>query len=311
MPSAILLGVVNKGLNGPVDCKQSTDIGKSLQIEESLSDSLADMKSSYFSQISELRRKLPIMKVSVLLASLLLFSLAYAEDNETKVQFKDLPPALQKTAKKQEQRGTTVSGYNKEIENGKTFFEVETRVNGKSRDILMDESGAVVEVEQQVEIGNVPFGAMQGLKREAAGANILHVESVTKGGKVSYEAVILRNGKKKEIAVNADGTALYGREPVDGTTCEVVELIPKRRSPYLLKGRMWVDPAGAMIVKIEGKPSASVSFFEGRPQVVREYKKIGSFALAQRVHAESSSFLFGKSTVDIEYRNYHVVARNP
>ncbi len=149
------------------------------------------------------------MKISVLIASLLLASLAGAEDNEARVQFKDLPSAVQKTAKEHEQSGTTVRGYTKEIENGKTFYEVETRVNGKKRDILMDESGAVVEVEQQVEIGNVPAVAVHGLKREAAGANILHVEAVTRGDKISYEAVILRNGKRKEIAVNADGSALH------------------------------------------------------------------------------------------------------
>jgi uncharacterized membrane protein YkoI len=167
------------------------------------------MRPSIFSQISELRRSLSIMKTAILLASLLLAGLACAEDNETRVQFKDLPPAVQKAAKEQEQRGATVRGYNKEVENGRTFFEVETRVKGKSRDILMDESGAVVELEQQVEIGDVPAAAIQGLRREAAGANILRAESVTKGDSVTYEAVILRNGKKKEIAVNADGSARH------------------------------------------------------------------------------------------------------
>jgi hypothetical protein len=76
-----------------------------------------------------------------------------------------------------------------------------------------------------------------------------------------------------------------------------------------VKGRMWVDPADR-IVKIEGKPTASTSFFEGRPQVVREYKSIDGFALAQRIHTASCSFLLGKSTVDIEYRDYHVIAQN-
>ena len=88
----------------------------------------------------------------------------------------------------------------------------------------------------------------------------------------------------------------------------MIELIPKRKSPYLLKGRMWVDPAGPTVVKIEGRPSSSVSFFEGRPQVMREYKNIDGFALAQRIHVATSSFLFGKSAVDIEYRDYHVIA---
>ena len=152
------------------------------------------------------------MKTCVLLLSLLLVTLACAEDKETKVEFKDLPPAVQKAAHEQQRKGATVRGYNKETENGKTFYEAETRVNGKSRDVLMDESGTTVEVEQEVALGSVPSAAMQGLKREAAGANILRVESVTKGDKVSYEAVIQRNGAKKEIAVNSDGFAVHEHE---------------------------------------------------------------------------------------------------
>lgn len=152
------------------------------------------------------------MKTCVLLLSLLLVTVACAEDKETKVEFKDLPPAVQKAAQEQQRKGATVRGYNKEIENGKTFYEAETRVNGKSRDVLMDESGTTVEVELEVALGSVPSAAVQGLKREAAGANILRVESVTKGDKVSYEAVIQRNGAKKEIAVNSDGSAVHEHE---------------------------------------------------------------------------------------------------
>ncbi len=169
----------------------------------------SDKKHPYFRQISELRRKLLIVKTSILLLSLLLVGFACGEDNETKVQFKDLPPAVQNIAKEQQRSGAAVRGYSKENENGKTFYEVETRVNGKSRDILVEQGGAIVEIEQQVEIGSLPVAARHGLQREAAGSNILHVESVTRGDKVSYEAVILRNAKKKEIAVNADGSASH------------------------------------------------------------------------------------------------------
>jgi hypothetical protein len=98
-----------------------------------------------------------------------------------------------------------------------------------------------------------------------------------------------------------------GKESVGGTRFDVVQLFPKRRSPYLLNGRMWVDPARMMIVKVEGKPPVSASFFIGRAQVVREYTQIDGFPLAQHSHAVSSSFFFGQSTIDIDYRNYHVI----
>ena len=125
------------------------------------------------------------------------------------------------------------------------------------------------------------------------------------------EGTQMSRGRMHEQAIITSANyemKLTGKEPVGGTLCDVLELTPKRKSPYLLKGRMWIDPAKMMIVKVEGKPPASASFFSGRPQVVREYKHLNGFALAHRSHAVSSSFLFGQSIVDIEYRDYHLIA---
>jgi hypothetical protein len=49
----------------------------------------------------------------------------------------------------------------------------------------------------------------------------------------------------------------------------------------------------------EAGPPTSASFFEGRPEIVREYKQIHGFSLAQHNHLVSSKFLVGQSTVDI------------
>jgi hypothetical protein len=120
----------------------------------------------------------------------------------------------------------------------------------------------------------------------------------------------LSRGKAREQVILTSANydmKLIGRDSLPGPVFDVVRLIPKRRSPYLLNGRLWVDPARMMIVKVEGKPPSSASFFIGRPQVVREYAQIDGFPLAQHSHAVSSSFFFGQSTIDIEYRNYHVI----
>ena len=56
---------------------------------------------------------------------------------ETPVQMKDLPAAVQKTVQEQT-RNAKLNGLAKEVEDGKTFYEAETTVNGKSRDVLID-----------------------------------------------------------------------------------------------------------------------------------------------------------------------------
>ena len=125
--------------------------------------------------------------------------------SETKVQMKDLPEPVQKTV--QEQIKTSkLRGLAKEVENGKTFYEAETTLNGKSRDILIDPTGAIVEVEEATTLASIPEAAQKAFTTAAGSGKILTVETVTKGSVVSYEAVIQKGGKKSEVAVNADGS---------------------------------------------------------------------------------------------------------
>ena len=85
---------------------------------------------------------------------------------ETNVQMKDLPPAVQKTVQEQT-RNAKLRGLAKEVENGKTFYEAETTVNGKSRDVLIDPSGAVVEVEEATDLATIPEPARKAFQQQA------------------------------------------------------------------------------------------------------------------------------------------------
>src|SRR4051812_35886143 len=68
-------------------------------------------------------------------------------DSERSVKMKDLPAAVQQTVREQS-RGAKIRGLSVETENGVTNYEVELLVNGHSRDVLIDPSGAVVTVEE-------------------------------------------------------------------------------------------------------------------------------------------------------------------
>jgi len=125
---------------------------------------------------------------------------------ETKVKMKDLPPAVQKTVQEQT-RTAKLRGLSKEVENGKTFYEAETTVNGKSRDVLIDPEGKVVEVEEATTLDAIPEPARKAFQQQAGSTGkVLTVETVTKGSVVDYEAVIQKGGKKSEVAVHADGS---------------------------------------------------------------------------------------------------------
>ena len=121
---------------------------------------------------------------------------------ETKVKLADLPAPVQKTVREQT-RIAELKGLSKEVENGKVFYEIETITNGKSRDLLVNPSGQIVEVEEATSLESVPAAVKAAL---ATKGKILKVETVTRGNDVSYEAVVSKNGKKSEVAVEADGT---------------------------------------------------------------------------------------------------------
>jgi len=138
----------------------------------------------------------------VLGAALLAATLIAAE---TKVKMESLPPAVQ-SAVKELTKNAELVGLSKEVEKGKTMYEVETKVNGKTRDLLLDSTGKVVEVEEEVDINSIPAAAKQAIEKKATGGKVKRVETVTKGSVVTYEAAIQKNGKSSEIMVNADGS---------------------------------------------------------------------------------------------------------
>ena len=134
----------------------------------------------------------------------LLGTVAFAAD--TKVKLESLPPAVQ-AAVKEQTRNATLVGLSTEKEKGKTTYEVETTVNGKSRDLVLDKTGAILETEDQVELNSIPAPAKAALQKRAGTGTITKVEKLTAGSSVSYEAAIkTKSGKATEAAVNADGS---------------------------------------------------------------------------------------------------------
>jgi hypothetical protein len=144
------------------------------------------------------------------LAALLIASTSIAQ--EKKIKRSALPPAVEATVAAQS-AGATIKGFSEEKEDGQTFYEAEMLVNGHSKDILMDTSGAIVEVEEEVAIGDLPAEVKAGLSAKADGAKIGKVETITKKGRlVAYEAHIVKDGKKSEVQVGPDGKPLDHEE---------------------------------------------------------------------------------------------------
>lgn len=125
---------------------------------------------------------------------------------DQKIKMSELPAPVKKTVQ-DETKNAKLVGISKEAEGGKTLYELETMVNGKSRDLMIDTNGAVASIEEEVALDSIPAAAKDAIEKKVAGGKITKVETVKVGSQVSYEAAYtLKSGKKAEYGVNADGT---------------------------------------------------------------------------------------------------------
>jgi hypothetical protein len=127
---------------------------------------------------------------------------------EKTIKRAELPPAVEKTIVEQS-KGATIRGFSTEVENGQKLYEVELGLNGRGKDVSMDERGNVLEVEEEIPMNSLPPAVKEGLTRAAGKGTINKVESLTKKGKlVAYEAAVTTGTKTSEIQVGPDGGKL-------------------------------------------------------------------------------------------------------
>jgi uncharacterized membrane protein YkoI len=128
---------------------------------------------------------------------------ADAKDADKKVSLKNLPAAVRATVEA-ESKGAKVKGISSEKADGKTVYELETLVNGRIRDLMIDSAGKVYVVEEQVDADKVPAPVRQALEQKG---KIVLIESVVEAGKTTYEGQVQPNtGKKITLELNPDGT---------------------------------------------------------------------------------------------------------
>lgn len=129
----------------------------------------------------------------------------HGEDQEKRVKMENLPAAVQQTVREQS-KGATIRGLARESKNGVTNYEVELKVNGHSKDVLIAPDGTVVEIEEQVTLDSLPTAVRATIEQNAGGGQIGVIESLTKGGAVvAYEAHIRKAGRSQEIKVDPSG----------------------------------------------------------------------------------------------------------
>ena len=141
----------------------------------------------------------------VCIAALALFGSAVAA--EKTLQMKDLPPAVQKGVQ-DEAKGAEIKNIGKEIEKGKTTYEVETMLGARHRDFVVDAKGSLLEVEDETTLDAIPAAAKAAIEKKVGTGKLTRVEKMTRGRETFYEAsYTAKSGRKMEALFKPDGTA--------------------------------------------------------------------------------------------------------
>lgn len=144
--------------------------------------------------------------LTVLFAIVALIALAQEKKGKG-LHLRDLPAAVQKTVQ-DHLMGGEIKSIGKEKEDGVEQYEVESVLNGNSRDFNVDTKGNLLLVEVATTLDAIPAAAKASILKKVADGKLAAVETFTKTGQpMMYEASYTgKNGKKHEVLVKADGT---------------------------------------------------------------------------------------------------------
>ncbi len=97
---------------------------------------------------------------------------------------------------------------------------------------------------------------------------------------------------------------LLGTEETKRRSSYVLEVSPKKKTQFMVLGRIWVDTVDFAITRLEGSPAKNPSFWIRSVHVVHRYDRIGQFWLPVTNQSRAEARVFGTNDVGIEYFDY-------
>jgi hypothetical protein len=99
-----------------------------------------------------------------------------------------------------------------------------------------------------------------------------------------------------------------GAEELHGRDCYVLDLVPVSKSPYLVRGRAWIDRNDYAVVRVEGLLAKKPSVWVGSPKITQDYAKQGAFWLPVSYSSITDAPIFGRTTLSVQTSAYDVRA---
>lgn len=121
------------------------------------------------------------------------------------------------------------------------------------------------------------------------------------------ERQAFENRKQFELSPGNYAFELLGTERApDGELCYVLSVTPRKDNEFLYKGKIWVDAKDFAVVRMEGQPAKSPSFWIRDTQIKSNWEKIGDFWFIAHNSSVSHIRMGGTATLTIDYGDYQL-----
>jgi len=141
---------------------------------------------------------------------------------------------------------------------------------------------------------------------KAANTHVLRkmLESESETSRPELRATAKVNSKNYDFV-------FIGTEQLADRLAFVLEITPKRKEKYLFRGRIWVDAEDYALVRAEGNPAKSPSFWTKSTHFVHVYQKSGPLWFPLSTESVTEARIFGTTEVNIQYFDYAAKPSHP
>lgn len=125
------------------------------------------------------------------------------------------------------------------------------------------------------------------------------------------EKEAFQDHKQVELTPQNYNFSLVGTEAIaTGNTCYVLAVKPRKENKFLYSGKIWVDARDFAVVRMQGKPAKSPSFWVRDTEIDSNWEKVGNFWFIAHNHSVSHIRMGGTATLNIDYGDYQITEVN-
>lgn len=99
---------------------------------------------------------------------------------------------------------------------------------------------------------------------------------------------------------------LVGTDTAEGNSCFVLAVKPRKQNKFLYAGKIWVDAHDFAVVRMEGEPAKSPSFWIRDTEIDCTWEKVGNFWFIAHNRSVSHIRMGGVATLTIDYDDYQI-----